>query len=419
MGIEQLSNKQIDCFKNSDARINIFEGPVRSGKSFISLIRWLEFCRSGPKGALIICGRTDKTIKRNIINPLQDLVGNSVVYKQGKGEVHLYNRIIYVVGANDDRAESKIRGSEFAGALIDEASLMPESFFKMLLSRLSIPGAQLFCSTNPDSPYHWLKTDFINREKELDLKVFSFSIHDNPSLTAKYIRDLSNEYQGLWFKRYIEGVWCLADGAVYDFFDEDLHVIQMPNAPATYYILGVDYGTTNPCVFTLIGYNAGNYPNMWLEKEYYYDSKKMLRQKSDYDYSKDLMEFIEGYYVKTIYIDPSAASFKQELSRNGVRNVADANNDVIPGIRFVGQLITNGTFKICSNCQETIKEFSNYLWDSKASERGIDKPIKKFDHCLDSARYALMSHFFNNIGESMTEEDAESLERKYRYTHNG
>ena len=415
MGLHNLSDKQVESFADSTARLNIFEGPVRAGKSFIALLRWLEFCRNGPKGPLIICGRTDKTIKRNIITPLQDLVGKSVQYSSGKGEVRMYDRLMYVVGANDDRAEAKIRGSEFAGALLDEVSLLPENFFKMLLSRLSIDGAQLFASTNPDSPYHWIKRDFINREAELDLKVFSFHIRDNPSLSEKYIEDLSNEYQGLWYKRYILGEWVLADGAVYDFFEDKLHIIPMPLSTALYYIVGVDYGTTNPCVFSLIGYNPSNYPNMWLEKEYYYDSKKELRQKSDYEYSLDLIEFIKGYHVKSIYIDPSAASFKQELRRNGIRNVLDAQNDVVPGIRFQAQLLSNGTYKICSNCTESIKEYHNYLWDSKASERGEDKPLKQYDHSMDAQRYALFSHFFTkNLRPEFTEEDADELERLYR-----
>lgn len=411
--MQELSVKQQEAFMESDARINIFEGPVRAGKSFVSLLRWIDFCAHGPPGPLIICGRTDKTIKRNIITPLQELVGSAVVYKAGKGEVQLYNRTMYVVGANDDRAEAKIRGSQFSGALIDEATLLPESFFKMLLSRLSVDGAKLFASTNPDSPYHWLKKDFMDRKAILDLKIFSFDIRDNPSLSEKYIKDLSNEYQGLWHKRYIEGKWVLADGAVYDFFDEDIHTIPMSLSPASYYVMGVDYGTTNPCVFVLIGYNAGAYPNIWLEKEYYYDSKKELRQKSDYEYAKDMIEFMDGYYVKRIYIDPSAASLKQELIRNGVTQLADAVNDVIPGIRFQGQLLTNGTYKICAQCTEAIKEYSNYLWDSKASERGFDAPIKKFDHSLDAQRYALYSHFFNLKGEGMTESDAQELERMY------
>lgn len=411
--INTLSDKQITCFNESNARINIFEGPVRAGKSFITLLRWLEHCRNGPEGAFIICGRTDKTIKRNIIQPLQDMVGPDVKYYAGKGEVRLYGRVMYVVGANDERAEAKIRGSEFAGALIDELTLLPENFCKMLLSRLSIPGSKLFASTNPDSPFHWVKTDFIDRENELNCRVFSFTIDDNPSLSEEYKHDLKNEYQGLWYKRYIEGQWVMAEGAVYDFFDENIHVISHPNSTATSYIVGVDYGTTNPCVFVLIGHNPSHYPNMWLEKEYYYDSRKNNRQKSDYEYANDLMEFIDGYGIDAIYIDPSAASFKQELRRNGVSNIRDAVNDVVPGVRYQAQLLMNGTYKICSNCVNTIKEYSTYVWDSRASANGKDQPLKQNDHAKDAERYALYSHFFERSGRRMTEEEANSMEHTW------
>lgn len=118
-----------------------------------------------------------------MIIPLQDLLGSAVTYSQHNGEVMLWDRIMYVVGANDDRAEAKIRGSEFAGALVDEVTLIPENFIKMLLSRLSVNGAQFFGTTNPDSPFHWLKRDFIDRKDELNISIHSFNIDDNPSLS--------------------------------------------------------------------------------------------------------------------------------------------------------------------------------------------------------------------------------------------
>lgn len=415
--IENFSLKQLEAFKDSTARINIFEGPVRAGKSFIALLRWLEFCRSGPEGELVIVGRTDKTIRRNIITPLRKLVGSAVKYSIGKGEVQLYNRTMYVVGANDERAAAKIQGSEFAGALIDEFSLMPESFVKMLLSRLSIRGAKLFGSTNPDSPYHWLKTDFINRKHELDCKVFSFTIDDNPSLDEEYKKQLKREYQGIWYKRYIEGLWVQAEGAIYDFFNDRDHVIPYPPGPANKYYVGIDYGTQNPCVFVLIGYNSSEYPNMWLEKEYYYDARKEMKQKSDYEYVQDLKKFLAGITPEAIYVDPSAASLKVEMSRQGIYNVLDAVNDVLPGIRFQGQLLTNGTYKICSTCTEAIKEYSNYLWDEKASMRGEEKPIKKFDHVQDAQRYVLFSKFFQGFGDSITEKEADQMEKEYRFKY--
>jgi PBSX family phage terminase large subunit len=206
----------------------------------------------------------------------------------------------------------------------------------------------------------------------------------------------------------------LAEGAVYDFFDTAVHTIEDLPGLADYYIVGIDYGTTNPTAFSMIGYCGATYPNMWLEKEYYYDSSKTLRQKSDYEYVKDLSEFIQDYNIKAIYVDPSAVSLRQEMLRQGVMAPRQANNDVLAGIRFVSQLFTNGTFKIQQSCKETLKEISNYLWDAKASQRGIDKPIKSSDHMLDSIRYALFTHYFTKSDfEEMTEDEAHRMEEMY------
>lgn len=408
-----LSPKQVHSLKNSDARLNIWEGPVRSGKSYACFWRWIDFIQNGPVGPLIITGRTEPTIKRNVIRPLYELIGEDLQYKSGTGEIRLWGRTIDVVGANDERAEAKIRGSEFVGALMDEVTIIPENFVKMLFSRLSLPGATFFGSTNPDSPFHWLKVDFIDKKDKMNVKVFSFVMEDNPSLTEQYKSDLKKEYSGLWYQRYIEGKWVLAEGAIYDMFDENAHTIEFPPGAATGYIVGIDYGTSNPCVFSLIGYNNSLYPNIWLEKEYYYDSKARNRQKTDSEYVDDLKNFISGYNVKAIYVDPSALSFKVEMRRSGITDVIDAVNDVLPGIRFQAQLISNGTYKICKQCVNAIKEYSTYLWDEKASKRGVDQPLKQNDHSCDSQRYALYTHFFDKMQSSMTEEQAYAMERTY------
>jgi hypothetical protein len=205
----------------------------------------------------------------------------------------------------------------------------------------------------------------------------------------------------------------LAEGAIYDFFDQSTHVINHPPGTALYYVVGIDYGTSNPCVFTMHGYNPSCYPNIWLEKEYHYDSKARNRQKSDTEYGQDLVNFISGYNVKAIYVDPSATSFKVECRRLGINNVLDANNDVVPGIRFQGMLLSNGTYKVCSQCTNTIKEYNTYLWDDKATKRGIDAPLKQNDHTKDAERYALFSHFFDMLQGGMTEKEATKMERMY------
>lgn len=408
-----LSQKQIDSFKNSTARINIFEGAVRSGKTFISILRLIKAIHDAPYGQIILTGVSRDAIQRNIVLELCAVIGVPPPTPKST-QMNLFNRTIHLVGANDERAERRIRGSTFVLAYVDEATLIPKSYFKMLLSRLSVTGAKIFCTTNPDSPFHWLKEEFINRT-DLDISVFKFRLEDNPSLSKSYIDNLKKEYTGLWYKRYIEGDWCLAEGTVYDFFDEELHIIEAPPAQATYFILGIDYGTTNPTTFNLIGYNNRAFPNIWKEKEYFYDSKKAGRQKTDTEYTEDLIRFIKGYNVKNIYIDPSAASFKLEMMKQGVQGVIEADNDVMNGIRFVSKLLSNGTYKICRNCTNTIREFQTYRWDEKVSLKGDDKPIKEFDHCLDGDRYALYTHFKQSLDNHFTAQD---IDKFYSDAHN-
>lgn len=386
-----LSPKQKQAFKESDARLNFWVGSVRSGKTYSSLIRWLEFIQYAPTGNLAIIGRTASTIKRNLVDEICNLIGSDAKYYIGRNEMTLWNKRIYLIAGNDERAEGKLRGICLSGAYCDETTLLPEGFFVMLLSRLSTPGAKLFATTNPDSPFHWLKKNYLDRSNELDLKIFNFYLDDNPSLTDIFKENLKKEYQGLWYKRFILGQWCVSEGAIFDFFDESIHVIKFAPTSARYYICGVDYGTANPTAFTLLGYDPNNFPNAWIEEEYYYDSKEHNRQKTDSEYSDDLQDFIKGRNIKEIVIDPSAASFKAELIKCGVQNIVDANNDVLDGIRFMSKLLSNGTLKICANCVNLIRECQTYCWDDKSTKLGIDKPLKKNDHILDATRYALMT----------------------------
>ena len=416
--VQEMSEKQKKSLKESTARINLWVGAVRSGKSYASLWRFLKYIINGPPGDLMIIGKSADTIKRNIVSELMDFLGVDVRYYEGKRELHLWGRKIYLVGANDERAVQKIQGSTLAGAYVDELCLIPQSFWTMLLSRLSVTGAQLFCTTNPDSPFHWVKTDILDRKDELDLKTWEFYLEDNPSLDETYKENLKREYRGLWYQRFIEGKWVLAEGTIYDFFDNNLHCIDFsPRHNAHYYLCGIDYGTVNPAAFVLVGYNPDEHPNMWAEKEYYWDSEKEKRQKTDTEYALDFVKFTKDLAapLNGVYIDPSASSFQLELRRQGVRNVVHADNDVLNGIRFVSNLLANGTLKICKRCKNLIDEMGTYVWDSKAKNLGEDKPLKKNDHCEDALRYILFTCFGQNMGSEnrLTKERLRALRIKH------
>jgi PBSX family phage terminase large subunit len=411
--LQPLSPKQRLSIQQSNAFINIWEGSVRSGKTISSTIRNIQELENGPDGDYMIVGKTQDALKRNIIGPMQQMLGVDCRYLSGMREMHLWGKKIHIVGASDERAEGKIQGVTLAGAYVDEASLLTENFFNMLTSRCTVPNAKIFVTTNPDSPYHWLKTNYLDNQKARDenwLKSWHFTLDDNTSLTPDVAHRLKNQYKGLWYKRYIEGKWVLAEGTIYDFFDEKIHALDFPPTSANYYICGVDYGTTNPCAFTLIGYNPQNYPNLWLEEEYYWNSREKNRQKTDSEYAEDLKKFLGNRHIKAIIIDPSAASFKAELIKIGMQNIMDAKNEVLDGIRFMSSMISNGTFKFCKHCRNTIKEIASYVWDEKSIKLGEDRPLKQHDHCLDSIRYVLET-YFKPMYEGSQQMDVEAYRR--------
>jgi PBSX family phage terminase large subunit len=388
----QFSRKQLDVIAKADARLNILDGSVRSGKTISSLVAWIYFVKQAPPGELLMVGKTERTLKRNILDPLEQIVGTrNFKYNRGLGEVHLLGRRIYVAGANDERSEGKIRGMTLAGAYCDELSLYPESFFTMLLSRLSVGGARLLGTTNPDSPYHWLKAQYLDRAGELDLRHWHFTLDDNLNLDPAYVEALKKEYTGLWYKRFILGLWVLAEGAVYDMWDEDKYTRPAPEDLGRF-IVAIDYGTSNPCTFGLYGWNNSLKPVVHLTREYWHDARVAGRQKTDAEYADDFKDWLGDVRPEAIYVDPSAASFIAELRKRGYR-VRDADNEVIDGIRFVASMLTQERFFIDPSCKNTIKEFSAYVWDPKAQLKGEDKPLKQNDHAMDRNRYALYSHF--------------------------
>ncbi len=387
-----ISKKQLKSIEESTARINIWEGAVRSGKTIASIIRWLDYIKSGPKGELLMIGKTHRTLKRNILDVVQQIVGqDNYQYNRGLGEVTIYGRKIYIAGANDARAEDKIRGMTLAGAYGDEVTIWPEGFFNMLLSRLSIKDAKLFCTTNPEGPYHWLKKDYIDRKNELDLKDFHFLLDDNLTLDPNYIKQLKKEYSGVWYQRYILGKWVLAEGIIYDMVNQNNYIDADDMPEMTRYWIGIDYGVANPTAFVLIGLGKDN--KLYLIDEYWHSGREGT-EKTDSKYADELENFIARNAVKPewIFIDPSAKSFITELyyrrhDNPAFFNVAKANNAVIDGIRRVSNLYGKNKLIINKECVKTKEELNSYVWDSKAQQRGEDKPLKENDHINDSIRY--------------------------------
>ncbi len=363
---------------NQLSRLNLLEGSVSSGKTWISLVLWAFWVKTMPQdGLYMMCAKSLTTLKRNCLLLLQDQVGESnFKFSLAAKEGFLFGRRVLLEGANDARSESKIRGLTLQGAYCDELTQFPEDFFAMLLSRLRMPGAKLFATTNPDSPMHWLKTNYIDRADELDFLDVKFTIDDNTELDPDYVENIKREYVGVFYERFILGNWVIASGLVYPMFDRSKHVIHAEkHGPGEYYI-SLDYGTINPTAMGLWRVYRGT---ATMVKEYYYDSRAKRKQKTDEEYYADLEKFAEGYDIIRVIVDPSAASFKECIRRHGKFAVWDANNSVLDGIRLTATLLQAGRLKFDESCENTFDEFGAYMWDEDAGE---DAVIKECDHCL-------------------------------------
>jgi len=413
MAITPLEGKGRRTAELCTARINILEGSIRSGKTLVSILRWLRFVRTAPPGNLLMVAKTERTLQRNIIDPILAYLGpKRARHVIGSGELWICGRRVYLAGANNELAQDKIRGLTLVGAYVDEASLVPESFWIMLTGRLSEPGAQLFATTNPDNPGHWLMRDWLSRASlwltgdgqtlrfdgpdRLDLHRFSFRLDDNLWLlrsNPSYVEQLKREYLGLWYKRFILGEWVIADGAIYSMWDPVRHVVPTLPPIDRWIGLGVDYATTAAFAALLLG--LGFDPEqqrhrLYLAREWRWDSRRERRTMTDLDYSRALRGWLDTMSVRPEWtvVDPSAASFSEQLGRDGVPST-DADNAVVDGIRLMSSLLGAGLLAVHESCTGWIDEVTGYTWDPKAALLGADKPIKARDHSLDAGRYVV------------------------------
>lgn len=405
-----VSPKQHLSMVQSDARINIWTGAIRSGKTISSLLRWLQYvANEAPQsGILFMVGQTLQTIQRNLLDPLQDPsiygpLSSFVHYTPGADFAWIMGRKVALVGATDVKAFKRIRGATSAGAYVDELTLLPPNFLTELLGRMSLKGAKLFGTTNPDGPAHWLKTEYIDRANELGIRHFTFTLDDNPSLDPAYVESIKREHSGLWYQRLILGKWVAAEGVVYDTWAPDRHVVTALPRIDRWFAVGVDYGTTNPLDAVLLGRGTGpdGVTRIYAGSEFRHDPKVKKVRLTDAQHSANLQEWLsqadraDGTTLETgvrpdfICVDPSAASFIEQLMADRVPGLAPADNHVLDGIRTVSSLLATDRLRVHESCKPLISELSSYSWDDKATKKGEDKPLKVADHAVDALRYGI------------------------------
>jgi PBSX family phage terminase large subunit len=403
-----LSPKQLEFIINSTAQWNLAHGSVSSGKTVCTLFRFMQAVNDCPDSDIAMIGHTATTIYQNAVRLVMESPELSIfrpfcTWFPSKRELRYKDKTISTIGAKDEGAIGIIQGRTLSLAYCDEMTLYPESIIDMIDTRLRKEHSMGFASMNPSHPAHKVK-QWIDLAEKGDRKYYSlhFTLEDNPYLPEEYKQRVKNSLSGLFYKRNYLGLWCLAEGAIFDFFDRKTYVLPRPPTAAEYWIAGVDYGSVNAFACVLLGVNTGRYAQtgkkLWVEKEYYWDPKKKGRQKTNSEFADDLQQFLEPYGVKNIYLDPSAEAFQLELRRRNMHTV-HANNDVENGIQIMTSEMKKGNLFICDSCPNLIREIESYVWDSRAAEKGWDEPLKKDDHAVDALRYAIASHKVSSFNE--------------------
>lgn len=377
----------------------ICDGSIRSGKTVamsMSFVLWAmeRFDRQN----FGMCGKTIGSFRRNVLSQLKKmLMGRGYSYEDKRADNLLIVRkgktenYFYIFGGKDERSQDLIQGMTLAGVLCDEVALMPRSFVEQALARCSVDGSKFWFNCNPENPKHWFKTEWIDKCNERNIIHLHFTMKDNLTLSERIRKRYESQYTGVFYERFILGLWKIATGLVYQFSEANI-TNEIP-AMGEYYI-SIDYGTINPFSAGLWCVNGNKAVRI---KEFYFNSRKEGRQKTDVEYVEDIGKLAEGYKIRKVVVDPSAASFIEALHRTKRYTVMQANNDVIDGIRRVSRYLQNGNIKIHSSCENTIAEFGLYRWDDKQTK---DAVIKDNDHAMDDVRY-----FANTILRYKVRED--------------
>lgn len=398
-----ISDKQrkILAFPYTKRDVLICDGAVRSGKTSIMMWAFVDWAmREFDRQRFGICGKTVDSASKNIVVPFISMAlakerynlrwrrADHVLEITRCGKTNYFE----VFGGKDESSFMLIQGRTLAGVLLDEVVLMPESFVNQALARCSVDGSRIWFSCNPGSPQHWFYKNWIEGSAQRNALYLHFNMRDNPALSDSILARYEAMYSGVFYDRYILGKWVLAEGLIYPMFGDSCVVDEEPVTEGEYYI-SCDYGTLNPFSAQLWHWDGKTATCL---REYYYSGRETQRNKTDEEYCTEIGRLAGNLPIRSIVVDPSAASFIEVLRRKQYI-VRKAKNDVLNGIMLTARYLQDGTIKIHRRCKDSIREFGLYRWDDKATE---DRPIKENDHAMDSIRYFAFTILRERVGKS-------------------
>lgn len=407
-----FTEKQEKFLMAEDRRINILYGSVRSGKTWISLLKWSLWIGAQDEGCeFLMSGRTLTTLSRNCFGLLENLIGRkNFSYSIGQKRACIFGRTVWLEGASDAKAEGKIRGMTLKGAYVDEATLVPQNFFEMLLSRLSEPKAKLYCTTNPDSKSHWLKTEIIDNDN-IDIAVWHFTMDDNTFLDSDYVEELKKEYTGVFYTRYISGLFCVAEGLVFRFLADDQPQYQFEQKKLSDHeierrrhiydvkydriVMGIDFGGNGSMTtFVVSGYKG------WEEIDVIEEDSLPITEAIDSD---DICKKFGEVYERTVneygHCERALGDNASTTMINTLKSYARENeydirvdgclkNEIIDRAVFKDNMLSTGRMKFEKSCTKVINALSEIRWVGGKEDEIEDKNIDNINDWSDAFDYS-------------------------------
>lgn len=388
-----ISEKQLQimAFQFTDYDALICDGAIRSGKTSFMMLAFVDDAmRRFNSQRFGICGKTVDSTVKNIITPYLGLVwakeryqiqwrrSDKLLVVSGGGKTNVFE----VFGGKDEASFMLIQGRTLAGVLFDEVALQPRSFVEQALARCSVDGSKFWFNCNPESPNHWFYQEWIEQPERHNALHLHFTLHDNPSLSDKIMARYESMYSGVFYDRYIRGLWVLAEGIIYPMFSDGCIVKPSEIAEMEFsrYVISMDYGIQNPTAMLLWGLCGG----VWYQiAEYYHSGRETGKQHTDQEYYEELEKLAGDRAIDCLIIDPSATSFIALVRQKHRFKVRKANNEVLDGIQKTASALQLGLIKVCEDCKRTIDEYGLYVWDADKD----DTPVKENDHAMDATRY--------------------------------
>lgn len=395
------------CFiRESTAFLNIAVGSIRSGKTIAAIVRFLAFMMGSPHTSFAMAGKTITALRRNVVEPFLMMLNTLEIpytYNKSQGEILFLDNHISLFGIDKEGADEKIKGFTCAGSLVDEITVMPQSGFEMLLSRNSLSGAKVFCTCNPGSPLNYVYTEYVDNKELLEsgrCRVFDFLLEDNPNLSEEYVENIRNMYAkgSVFYKRNILNQWVSGQGAIFDSFTDD-NILRGRINLDDYYKFGVgsDYGVSTTTCYSIIGFKRSESGVEYhLIREYAYNAEREGVGQSDDERVDDIIGLQDEYNfdrTTTFHVSHDAENLRIALEKSGrcLMNLNTFMPDTLQCIQRMSQLFNENRLLIHESCVETIKQVRGYEWDLKASQKGLDRPVKRDDHLVDSMRAPLMT----------------------------